>query len=211
MKTITLSIILVLLVVSIAVVFSKSKDAALKVSRNKRAPSFVATDVFGNKITLDDFIGKKVLLTFYRNVGCPICNLRFHEMELHAEYFHRHNVVLVSVYESSAAHMKQYLDGNTPFSIMIPDSTLELYTRYGVERNTGKLLKGMFHGAMGKMKKGKKLFTKEISQDGNSNRIGADFLIDENGTVIAAHYGKYVGDHLSVEAIKELVMQVTHN
>ncbi len=58
---------------------------------------------------------------------------------------------------------------------------------------------------------GWQLFTKEISQDGSSNRISADFLIDENGTVIAAHYGKYVGDHPSVKTIKELVMQATCN
>jgi len=207
----TLIIILLLLIISIAVVFSKSKDPGSKISKNKRAPSFSATDVLGNKITLDDFLGKKVLLTFHRNVGCPICNLRFHEIASQADYFRQHNVVVLAVYESSANHMKQYLDGNIPFSIMIPDSTLELYTRYGVERSTGKLLKGMFHGAMGKIKKGKKLFTKEISQDGNSNRIGADFLIDENGIVIAAHYGRYVGDHLSIEAIKELVTQATHD
>ena len=209
MKTIAFTIILLLLV-SIAVVYSKPKDPVLKINKNKRAPSFTATDVFGNKITLDDFAGKKVFLTFYRNVGCPICNLRFHEIESQAGYFKQHDVVVLSVYESSASHMKQYLNGDTPFSIMIPDSTLALYTHYGVERSTGKLLKGMFHGAMGKMKKGKKLFTKQIDQDGNSNRIGADFLIDENGTVLAAHYGKYVGDHLPIQEIKNLLTQPAH-
>jgi hypothetical protein len=52
------------------------------------------------------------------------------------------------------------------------------------------------------MKTGKKLFKKKMKQDGNANRMGADFLIDENGKIAVAYYGKYVGDHLSISQIK---------
>jgi hypothetical protein len=66
-------------------------------------------------------------------------------------------------------------------------------------------MKGMFHGAMGKMKEGKKLFKKKIKQDGTANRISADFLIDENGNVASAYYGKYIGDHLPIDSIKQFL------
>jgi len=56
------------------------------------------------------------------------------------------------------------------------------------ERSAGKLMKGMFYGAMSKMKEGKKLYKTKIKQNGNTNRIGADFLIDENGKILTAYY-----------------------
>jgi len=69
----------------------------------------------------------------------------------------------------------------------------------------GKVLKGMFHGAMGKMNNGKKLFKKKMKQDGHMNRITADFLIDENGKIVTSYYGKFVGNHLPIESIKEFI------
>jgi hypothetical protein len=101
--------------------------------------------------------------------------------------------------------MKQYLEGESPYATMIPNPDQSLYKLYEVERSGGKMMKGMFHGAMGKMKKGKKLFKKQIKQDGNANRIGADFLIDENGNVARAYYGKFIGDHLPIEGIRQFL------
>jgi hypothetical protein len=69
----------------------------------------------------------------------------------------------------------------------------------------GKVFKGLFHGAFKKMNKGKKLFRNKIELDGTTDRIGADFLIDENGLVNTAYYGKYLGDHLPIDAIKKFI------
>ena len=49
----------------------------------------------------------------------------------------------------------------------------------------------------------KKLFKSKYEQEGHFNRIGADFLIDENGIIQTAYYGKFVGYHLRVEDIVE--------
>jgi len=90
---------------------------------------------------------------------------------------------MLAVYESTAENMKQYLKGEECYSTMIPNPDQRLYKLYGIERSSGKLIKGMVHRAMGKMKEGKALFKKKIKLDGNANRISADFLIDENGNV----------------------------
>ncbi|TLV02474.1 hypothetical protein [Dyadobacter luticola] len=66
----------------------------------------------------------------------------------------------------------------------------------------GKVMKGLFHGTWGKVKKGKRLIKREIKSDGSSDRIGADFLIDESGKINMAHYGKFLGDHLPITEIK---------
>lgn len=169
------------------------------------APDFNAKDVNGAIIQLSTYRGKKVLLNFHRNVGCPVCNLRFHQLQQQSDYFNTHNLVVVDVYESSAEHMKSYLENTIVHSVMIPDSDLKLYNLYQVERSMMKLLKGMFNGAFSKMKQGKALFKRSIRQDGNLNRIGAEFLIDETGKVIVAHYGAYLGDHIPLEKIKAAI------
>jgi len=42
---------------------------------------------------------------------------------------------------------------------------------------------------------------KNLNRDGNMNRIPADFLIDENGKIAIAYYGKNISDHLPLETI----------
>jgi peroxiredoxin len=185
--------------------FAQSKKDEMKILPPQPAPTFVIKDVNNQTINLAGYKGRKVILTFYRNVGCPVCNLRFHELQEQAEYFKSKNLVLLAVYESTADNMKKYVAGENFYAAMIPNPDESLYRLYNIERSSGKLMKGMFHGAMGKMKKGKKLFATKIKQDGNGNRISADFLIDENGNIQKAYYGKFIGDHLPVAEIKQFL------
>lgn len=177
----------------------------MKIKPPQTAPAFTIKDVYGTTVNLANYKGKKVLLTFYRNVGCPICNLRFHELQEQAASFKSNGLIVLAVYESTAENIKQYMDGETFYATMIPNPDQSLYKLYDIERSGGKMLKGMFHGAMGKMKKGKALFKKKIELDGSANRISADFLIDENGNVQTAYYGKYIGDHLPIDKIKQFL------
>ena len=201
-------ILLVLLSLPFTQSFSQSKKEIMKIKPPQPAPNFIMKDLNGITINLADYRGKKIMLTFYRNVGCPVCNLRFHELQEQSGYFKSKGLVLLAVYESTADNMKKYLEdleGENLYAIMIPDPDQDLYKRYDIDRSMGKMMKGMFHGAMGKMKQGKKLFKNKIRQDGNANRIGADFLIDENGIVKTAYYGKFIGDHLPLTDIKQFL------
>jgi peroxiredoxin Q/BCP len=185
--------------------FSQSNSKKMKITKQQAAPTFTTNDVNGATVNLSDFKGKKVLLTFYRNVGCPICNLRFHELQEQADYFKSKGLVLLAVYESSADNMRQYLEGENPYAIMIPNPDQSLYQLYDIDKSMGKVMKGLFHGALGKVKKGKKLFKHEIKTDGSSERISADFLIDESGKINTAYYGKFLGDHLPITEIKQFL------
>jgi len=177
----------------------------MKISDQQTAPNFTINDINGTQVDLAAYKGKKVMLTFYRNVGCPVCNLRFHELEEQSEFFKAKGLAVLAVYESTAANMKKYLETERPYAIMIPNPEQNLYALYNVDKSMGKVMKGMFHGAMGKMSKGKKLFKTKIKQDGNASRISADFLIDENGNIKTAYYGKFVGDHLPMADIKQFL------
>jgi thioredoxin-dependent peroxiredoxin len=198
------SMLLALITLSSTAIFGQNQSK-MKIAPPQTAPAFTAVDVNGTTVNLADYKGKKVLLTFYRNVGCPVCNLRFHELQEQSNLFKIKGLTVLAIYESTAENMKSYLEGESVYATMIPNPDLSLYTLYNIDKSMGKMMKGMFHGAMGKMKAGKKLFKKKIKQDGNSNRIGADFLIDEKGNVQTAYYGKYVGDHLPIDAIKQFL------
>jgi len=181
------------------------KQKEMKIKEEQSAPAFTIKDVNGATLNLADLKGKKVLITFYRNAGCPVCNLRFHELQEQAEYFKSKNLVLLAIYESPAENMKAYLEGENPYAIIVPNPEQNLYQLYDIEKSSGKIIKGLFHGAIGKANAGKKLYKTKLKQDGNANTIGADFLIDENGTVKIAYYGKFLGDHLPVEDIKHFL------
>ena len=165
-------------------------------------PDFTVKDVNGKTISLSDYRGKKILMTFYRNVGCPICNLRFHEIQEKAELFKSNNMSVVAVYESSPENMRKYLGNENPYAVMVPNQEHDLYHHYGIEKSPGKVFGGLFHGAIGKAARGKKLFGGQaVQQDGNGNTIGADFLVAEDGMVHTAYYGKFLSDHLPMEDI----------
>ena len=175
----------------------------MRLTINQKAPTFSIKDVNGQIIKLENYKGKKVLLVFFRFAGCPICNLRFHELESNAAYFQSKNTVVLAIYESSEKVMKDFIENESFKTILIPNPSLSLFNDYDLELSNKKLLKGIFNGALTKAKVGKKLFKKTIKQDGYTNRVGAEFLLDENGNILISHYGRFVGDDLSIEVYKK--------
>jgi thioredoxin-dependent peroxiredoxin len=179
----------------------KSITLIMNLAVHQSAPDFTTTDVYGNSVQLKKLTGKKVYLAFERNVGCPVCNLRFHELQKKASSFANQNITVVMVYESSLEKMKEYLgDAAYPFQF-IADPENKLYRLYNVQRSTGKLLRSLLSGLISKALAGKKLFKKPISQDGHTNTIPSEFLIDESGKLSLIHHGRFVGDHLPIESL----------
>lgn len=178
-------------------VFSQSKkNKSMKVQAGQQAPDFQTEDIYGKAVSLAHLRGQQVLISFMRNAGCPICNFQVHELLGHADSLKARNIAVVLIYQSSSQNILEYLSGQPlPFTF-IADPENKIYARYGIEQGMGKMMRGMFYGAMGKMQKGKKLFKLRVKQDGNRTTIGADFLLDGQGKVIKAHYGQYLGDHL---------------
>ncbi len=173
----------------------------MKLQKNLPAPAFTATDVFGTSVSLNSLQGKKVYLAFMRFAGCPICNLRVHELLKNAEAFKEKNIQVLLVYESPASRMREYLEGESyPFTF-IADPENRLYDLYSVETSWSKLFSSMFHGMMGKFFAGNKLFKKKIAMDGKNNRMEAEFLISEKGTLSIAHYSAYLGENVSIDVL----------
>lgn len=175
--------------------------SARKLQDADTAPAFTIQDVYGNTVDLASLKGKKLVLTFFRSVGCPVCNLYFHELQTLADSFKAYNTQLIAVYESPARAISKYLEDESFYSVMIPDSTEQLYRLYGVQRSWWKAFKSNFTGVYRKRKEGLKLYKQDIENDAHLNRISADFLINEQGKILIAYYGRYIGDHIPADTL----------
>ena len=177
----------------------------MKVQKSQIAPDFKTTDIDGNQVQLNSFMGQKVFLTFYRNVGCPVCNLRFHELLKIEKELKEKNIVVLAVYESSKANLKKYTEKESYYTRMIANPGFDLYEKYAIERSTLKLLSSIYKGVIGKAEQGKKLYKQKFEQDGHANLMGAEFLIDEKGKIVTAYYNQFIGDHLPIKEIKDFI------
>jgi thioredoxin-dependent peroxiredoxin len=178
----------------------------MKLLASQPAPEFQIRDVFGESINLRNLRGKKVYLAFERNAGCPVCNLRINQLLKHSDLL-RGDAVVLLVYESSNEKMLEYLEREAyPFHF-IADPGNELYKLYAVEKSWLKLMSSLLNGIISKVNAGKKLFNKSIVQDGHANTIPAEFIISEEGKISLVHYGKFVGDHLTIPYLLRALAQ----
>ncbi|MDV6013602.1 peroxiredoxin-like family protein [Haloechinothrix sp. LS1_15] len=145
---------------------------------------------------------RRVHLQFRRYAGCPICHLHLRSIASRHEEIRAANVCEVVVFHSSAETMRRYHD-DMPYTA-IADPERHLYAEFGVTtsprafldpRGWASAMRGVVHqrslrGAVG---------------DGETHLgLPADFLIDPDGTVLAAKYGAYADDQWSVDELLEL-------
>jgi peroxiredoxin len=178
-----------------------------KYKQGDRLPELVLSPVYGDSINTSQLKGKKILITFNRYVSCPLCNFRTHELLNAYDTLKKNNLVIISVYESTHASLSEYTKKEDIPFILIADPKQILYEQFKVTKSWWKTFIGLFNHYRQKHSAGKKLFKAQYKRDGHLNRIGADFLIDENGTIQSAYYGKFVGDHLPVEEIVKWVLK----
>lgn len=177
----------------------------------KPAPVFQAKAVGKDNIDLAQLKGHKVLLSFMRNVGCPICNLHTHHLRQYADSLQALGVEVLMIHQSPVETIEKYLaqDERSWSFLFVSDNERRLYELYHVKPSLFRFLMSGFHGALRKRKEGVKLYKDKIPQEGKRGMLGADFLLDEQGVIIKAHYAKFVGDHLSPADIYQAFKQAS--
>jgi thioredoxin-dependent peroxiredoxin len=176
---------------------------AQKLNANDKAPEFELKSVQGETISLSKYKGRNILLAFFRFAGCPVCNFRMHSLMANYAKLQQQNIEIIAVFESGNEVLATYIkDANIPFPV-IGGHELSLYKKYGVQKSVLKMMNTMFKKEpKQQMKKGAALFNeKKYKQDGSMTRMPADFLIDSTGKIQMAHYGKFIGDHISLDEI----------
>ncbi|GLV55353.1 alkyl hydroperoxide reductase [Dictyobacter sp. S3.2.2.5] len=181
----------------------------MKLQAGMIAPHFEVEDIFGGRIDLGDYAGRFVLLSFLRNGGCALCNLRVHQLIQRYPELHARGLEMLAVFESPVSSIRQHVTSrqDVPFPI-IADPAAWLYDLYDVEvsqEKVGASMARMGTPVMQQMIQDAAAIGYQLAhEDGsNFNRIPADFLIDPDQRIRLAFYSDLVGDHLPLSEVNE--------
>ena len=176
---------------------------AIQLIEGSFALDFEVKDVLGNTVKLSDFKGKKIILSFYRNVSCPFCNRRIHAIMGNNLKLKNSGVQLVLMFESSNKKLSEsvFHQGVLPWPL-IGDPEKLVYKKYGVEASALKAITTLLHSNPIKAMQETKAFNLPEDKEATISLIPADFFIDEHFKIVKAHYGKHFDDHISLDEIK---------
>ena len=149
--------------------------------------------------------GKPLMLSFFRFASCPFCNLRVNELVKRFNEF-GDDFTIIAIFDSPLDNLIQHTAGHkAPFPILA-DENNKYYRQYNIERSVAGVLKGMLF-RMPTLLKGMFKGYVPLVIKGSLTTMPADFLIDRNGVIQTAHYGKDEGDHLSFDLVKEFSLK----
>ena len=124
-----------------------------------KAPAFTLPDGEGNEVSLESFIGRKVVLYFYPKDNTPGCTRQACAFAGAYEAFKQKNVAVIGVSRDSVASHKKFAEKyGLPF-ILLSDPERTAIEAYGVwqeKKNYGKTMMGV---------------------------VRTTFIIDENGLI----------------------------
>jgi peroxiredoxin Q/BCP len=101
-------------------------------TENKKAPAFSGNDQNGNKISLSDYIGKKVVLYFYPEDDTPTCTVEACNLRDNFSLLKKNGFVVLGVSpDEEKKHKKFETKYNLPFTL-IADPEHKIIDKYGV-------------------------------------------------------------------------------
>jgi peroxiredoxin len=183
--------------------------SATRLSVGLAAPIFQAEDIFGNPIDLQAYHGQPVLLSFFRNAACAICNLQVHKLIQYYPAWQAAGLEIIAVFESPRENMLQYVGKqDAPFPI-IGDPQARLYDLYAVEVSEEKVKATMAAPNIQAVVQEAAAagYTLTHEEGSNFHRIPADFLIDTNGMLQQVFYADVVGQHMPFADIEVFLAQ----
>jgi peroxiredoxin Q/BCP len=168
------------------------------------APAFKAEALGGRVVDLAALRGRTVLLKFYRFATCPVCNLHMQRFIKEYKALEALGLTTVVLYHSPAAKLEASREGRelAPFDL-VPDPNKRIFRAFGVE--TG--WRGMFSPTvMGEYIKALRAGYQPglTTADGGVTGNPADFIVDADGRIAFAHYGKHYADTLDARQIAEI-------
>lgn len=178
----------------------------MKLVHGTPAPSFQTEDIFGEPLDLRQYAGKPVLLSFFRNGACAICNLQVHKLIQKYPDYHQRGLEVIAVFESRRESVLEHVGKqDAPFPI-IADPEAQLYDLYGVESDEARVMKAAANPPYDIIQQAEAIGYKLTHEEGsNFFRLPADFLICPNQNIEYAFYSDVVGDHMPFEAIEQFL------
>jgi thioredoxin-dependent peroxiredoxin len=97
-----------------------------------QAPAFIGKDQDGNKVSLSDFKGKKLVLYFYPGADTPTCTIESCNLRDNYELLRKNGFEILGVSPDDIKAQKRFgLKYKLPFPL-IADTSLAVIKKYGV-------------------------------------------------------------------------------
>ena len=174
----------------------------MRLKPDDQAVPFSAETIEGERISLETFAGKPILLMFYRYGSCPMCNLRIRDFAQHYPRLHELGLEVVAFFHSPAASIRRNAGKQHYPFLLVPDPQFKIYKDYRIETSWLRFILSMFlpsfyvdwvramrYGIWGGV-------------DWQMGKMPADFLIGPDGRILKTHYGREIGDHLAVKEVE---------
>jgi peroxiredoxin len=165
------------------------------------APDFVLPGLNNTSVRLSDYRGKRVLLRFNRQAGCPICNPRNREFIRLYPHFQEANTEIIGIFGSPEDVMPLGIGMQNPPYPVLADPKDAVYAEYGVERSLWGLLSPQNWKNMPGVIEGSKMESFRAAGEGEATRMPAEFLIDEHGRIEQVHYHAFATDFLPLDVL----------
>jgi peroxiredoxin len=160
---------------------------------------FNAQDIYGRPVSLRDYRGKRVMLSFFRNAGCPFCNLRLYELTHRYLAWQAQGLEVIAVFSSPAEDVLKYVAKHPRPFRMISDPDLTIYNRYGVEKSGAAILRALLF-KLPRVIRG--VFLDGLTlKNAHPMLVPADFLIDGYGLIRDIWYGRDTSDHIPLARV----------
>jgi peroxiredoxin Q/BCP len=179
----------------------------MRLNAGTLAPRIQLPCIDGSVFDTESLRGHRYLLGFFRFAGCPFCNMRLHGLvKRFASYPEDFTVVAVfdSPLENLALHTRRH---NAPFPILADESN-HYYRAYGIERSLMGVAKAITTRVPTLIKATLKGYI-PIRVKGSMTTMPADFLVDAEGIIQLAYYGRDEGDHLPFADVEKFANRVS--
>jgi len=172
-----------------------------QVSAGNSAINIVLPGIDGTTFDLSSLKGRRYMISFLRFATCPFCNLRLHQLISRRNEFGA-DFTIVAIFDSPIETLIQTAEKHQSPYPSLADEENTYYRAYGVQRSTWGVLKGMILRMPTLLHA---MFVQRYipwPMTGSMRTMPVDILVNEDGIVQTAYYGRDEGDHLAFEAIK---------
>lgn len=177
----------------------------MRLTVGQTAPDFTINDSNGRSISLADYSGKNLLLSFFRYAGCPFCNLTLIGLMDRYQNFSSRGLEALVFFQSDDDSIHKYVSAKKPPFPLIADSKQLVYDKYGIESSKLGALKSVIRLpsiapalASGKVVQG--------TIDGDGFLMPAQFIVGPDQKLAKVYYGSDFMDKMPFFEIEEVIM-----
>lgn len=162
-----------------------------------KTPVIAMIDINGQPVQIGN--GRKLLLSLFREATCPFCNFRVYDLTNNYPNLSNLGLDIVTVFKSDEDEVRQFIARRPRPFRMVADPEGRAHEAFSVDTSMWGRFKAMLLHPVAMMKGMGMVGLRGMA---TGNLMPADFLIDEQGTVVETYYGADAGDHIPMERIE---------